>query len=64
MGPIRRTISLICALALVGAGLYLLFSIILYAERFSSRVIGAGVLMALLGAYWLWEDFIKATPDN
>jgi hypothetical protein len=64
MGPVRRTICLVFALALVGAGLYLLFSIFMYAERFSSRVIGAGVLMALLGGYWLWEDFIKATPDN
>jgi hypothetical protein len=64
MGPVRRTISLVFALALVGAGLYMLFSIFMYAERLSVAMMGAGVLMALLGVLWLWEDFIKATPDN
>jgi hypothetical protein len=64
MGPIRRAINLVCALALVGAGLYLLFSILMYAERHSAAIMGAGVLMALLGSFWLWEDFIKPTPND
>jgi hypothetical protein len=64
MGPVRRTVCLICALALIGAGLYLLCSILMYAESLSSRMITAAAVMTFLGSYWLWVDFIKATPER
>jgi hypothetical protein len=64
MGPVRRTISLVFALALVGAGLYVVFAVFTYAERRSAVIMSAGVLMAILGAFWLWEDFIKPTPNG
>jgi hypothetical protein len=61
MGPLRRTINLICALSLTGAGLYVL-SLLLTAERFQGRVAMAGAMMLSLGLYWLWADFINADP--
>jgi len=61
MGPIRKTLSLIFALALTGGGLYVL-SLLLTAHKYLGRIAMAGSLMLALGAYWLWTDFIKAKP--
>jgi hypothetical protein len=61
MGPVRRTINLICALSLTGAGLYVL-SLLFSAERFQGRITMAGSMMVALGLYWLWVDFINADP--
>jgi hypothetical protein len=65
MGPVRRAINLACALALTGT--YLLFDIVLTVYQqggFRGRIVMAAVLMTVLGGYWLWVDFIKATPTE
>jgi len=60
VGPIRRMISTACATALCGGGCYVLlwswqaFSV---SGRWSIRIVGIGVVMIVLGAFWLWEDF-------
>ncbi len=67
MGSIRRTINLTCALALTGAGVYLLFDIVVTVSQgggFRGLLVMAAVLMTVVGAYWLWVDFVKATPSE
>jgi hypothetical protein len=61
MGPIRRTINLVCALGFTGAGLYLLSLPILDGHVSRGLLVWGGVAVAL-GAYWLWADFINADP--
>jgi len=63
MSPIRRAISLICALALtVAGGAWLLYPFI-SGDRFvlGWRPAAAGVPL-FVGLYWLWADFINADP--
>jgi hypothetical protein len=62
MGPVRRTISLICALALTCASAYAFFYLIFYANHYKFLWhAGAGMLM-FVGLYWLYADFINADP--
>jgi len=61
MWPIRRVLSLIFALALTGAGLYML-SLLFTTEGFFVRIALAGSMMLAIGLYWLWADFINADP--
>ena len=60
MGPVRRTINLIYALALTGAGAFFFVYLLLYAPH-ASMIAGAG-MATFLGLYWLWADFINADP--
>jgi hypothetical protein len=62
MSPIRRTISLILALALLTLGLCGLGYLLLLAPWWKGWMVMAAGLMATLGGLWLWEDFINATP--
>jgi hypothetical protein len=63
---IRRTISFACAAALTGAGAYLLLDLLIYSEGGSGllRIGFVSIIMACLGGYWLWVDFIDATPNR
>jgi hypothetical protein len=65
MGPVRRTINLICALALTGTGVFFFFYLLLYAPHANARwvlLVGAAVA-GFLGLYWLWVDFINVNTD-
>jgi CHASE2 domain-containing sensor protein len=64
MGPIRRTISLILALALFIVGLCGLCYLLLLAPWWKGWMVMAAGGMATLGGLWLWEDFINATPNE
>jgi hypothetical protein len=67
MGPVRRTASFACALALIGVGLYLLLRIFLTVARHGGSHGRLGIVAAVitaLGAYLLWAAFIKATPKG
>jgi hypothetical protein len=67
LGPVRRTINLICALGLTGVGAYYFFDLLFYhppSHRFKlyGVVIAGAATAAFLGLYWLWIDFIKPDP--
>jgi hypothetical protein len=67
MGPVRRTASLACALALIGVGSYLLLRIFLTVAQHGASHGRLGIVAAVitaLGGYLLWADFIKATPKG
>ena len=60
----RRTISLALALALMAGGFGLLAYLLLLAPGWSGRMIVGAGFCGILGAYWLYEDFINATPND
>ena len=62
MGPIRRTINLILALALTTAGAGGLIYLLFYAPGWKGWMLASTSLMGSLGLYWLWADFINADP--
>jgi len=64
MSPIRRTISLILALALFALGLGGLGWLLFFALWWKGWMVLASGTMAILGGLWLWEDFINATPKE
>jgi hypothetical protein len=70
MGPVRRTVNLVCAVALTGVGAYWLFDIIFHmifedgtiisGERRTFNItVLAAAMMTILGVYWLWVDFLR-----
>jgi len=62
MGPLSRTLSLACAVTLIGVGSYLLLSVLLTVVQhrgFHGRVGIMAAVMTVFGGYWLWVDFIK-----
>jgi hypothetical protein len=62
MGPMRRIISLTCALALSTASGAALFFLLFYADKFRFWMpVSAGVFL-FIGLYWLYADFINADP--
>jgi hypothetical protein len=61
MGPVRRTASFACALALIGVGLYLLVGPTHGGFHGHLGIVAA--VMTVLGGYWLW-DFTRATPNK
>ena len=63
MSPIRRTISLILALALFACGLAVSVGSC-FALWWKGWMVLASGTMAILGGLWLWEDFINATPKE
>jgi len=62
MGPVRRTISLICALALMCASAYAFLYLIFYASRFKLWWPAGAAMLTFVGLYWLYADFINADP--
>jgi hypothetical protein len=62
MGQVRRTINLICALALTAVSAYAAFYLIFFADRFKvGWLVGAGAF-TFVGLYWLYADFVNADP--
>jgi hypothetical protein len=60
MGPVRRSINLVAALALTGGSAYALVYLLFFAQGFYIWMpVSAGIGLTL-GLYWLWEDFINA----
>ncbi len=64
MSGIRRAINLMLALALTGAGGFSLVFLLVYAERFKGWMLMGAITMTVGGLYWLWADFINATPRD
>lgn len=62
MGPIRRTINLVLALALTILSASAFVWLIFFAPAFKVWMpISAGVF-TFVGLYWIWADFINADP--
>ena len=64
MGEARRIISLVLALTLTVGGLGLLFYLAAFSPVLRVWMITGAALLATVGAYWLYEDFINATPND
>ena len=64
MNQVRRAISLGLALLLFVAGAGFLIYLFAFADHFRGWAVMAGAMMAVLGAFWLYEDFINATPNS
>ena len=64
MSGARRTISLALALALMAGGFGLLAYLLLPAPGWGGWMIVASGFAGIFGAYWLYEDFINATPND
>ena len=67
MRPVTRTVSLACALALLGVGSYLFVisaMTVVQHGRLHGRLGIVAALGALLGAYCLWVDVIRAKPSK
>jgi hypothetical protein len=62
MGAVRRTISLALALALMTAGFGFLAYVLILAPGWKWWMVAGSGFAGILGAYWLYEDFIDATP--
>jgi hypothetical protein len=62
MGPVRRTINLVFALALTGGGGFMFFYLFLYAPHAKIGMIAGAGIATFLGLYWLWADYINADP--
>jgi hypothetical protein len=62
MGPIRRAINLVLALALTAAGAFGLVYLLFYAAGWKGWMFMGTGAMFFVGLYWLWADFINADP--
>lgn len=75
----RRKISSICALSLLIGGLYMLGGLIMpditdwasngyhgppVSIRVLKGIIMVPVMMVVIGAFWLWEDFRSPAPPR
>lgn len=54
----RRAVSLVVALGLIGAGLYLVI-VPLYEGWLSPLMLAAGGFLAAIGAAWFWADYLS-----
>lgn len=64
MHPVRRVLSLIAAIAMLGAGAYSLVFFLFFAANFKMIWFASAVASAVMGALWLYADFIDATPNE
>ena len=64
MGAVRRSISLALALALMIAGFGFLAYLLLLLPAWSWTEVAGSGFAGTLGAAWLYEDFINATPND
>jgi hypothetical protein len=63
MGPIRRTISLICALGLtLASAAWLIYPWLTNGGLVLGWRPAAAAVLLVAGLFWLWEDFIKTDP--
>jgi hypothetical protein len=64
MGPVRRTISLVIAITLMTVGFGFLAYLLLAASGWKGWMVVASGFAGTVGAAWLYEDFINATPKQ
>ncbi len=62
MGPVRRIINFVAAMALTAVGCGGVIYLLLFADYFRGVVLVAATTMGVAGLYWLWVDFINADP--
>jgi CHASE2 domain-containing sensor protein len=60
----RRVISLVLALTLFFAGTFALGYLLLFAAGWKGWMVIAAAMMGVVGAMWLYSDFIDATPND
>jgi hypothetical protein len=65
MSPVRRVVNFVCALALTLAGgagcAFLLF---FFNGWRGYPIIAVPPILLFAGLYWLWADFVNATPND
>jgi hypothetical protein len=64
MSPVRRTISMVLALALLLSGVGLVGWHFLYSPIVYGKILMMGGLLIGVGGWWLYSDFIDATPNE
>jgi len=64
MGPARRIVSILCALGLIVGGAYWAIHIWLFAQVMHVRVLLAPIFMIFGGSFWLYYDYLDATPND
>jgi hypothetical protein len=64
MGPARRTFGFLCALALSSGGAVSFVDLLLFSVHARVWMFAAAGLVTFLGVYWLWSDYINATPNE
>jgi len=64
MSETRRIVSLVFALTFLIAGFGYLFYLAAFAPVWRGWLIMGSALVGTIGAYWLYEDFINATPND
>lgn len=62
LGPLRRTISFVCALTVTSVGAFCLIYLLFYAATFKVWMPVSAGIFTFVGLYWLWTDFINADP--
>jgi hypothetical protein len=60
----RRAVSLVLATALFLVGTGVLVWLVIFADHWRGWMLMGGGLVAVVGAMWLYEDFIDATPNG
>jgi hypothetical protein len=55
---VRNVLGFAVAVALFGAGVYLLCAELFVAPIIMGRMVGMGGFLAFLGGAWLWSDYI------
>jgi len=64
MGPVRRIINFVVAMALATVGCGGLIYLLFFADRVRGIVLMGAATMGVAGLYWLWVDFINADPQS
>lgn len=67
MRPVTRTVSLACALALLGVGSYFLVTgamTVVQHGRLHGRLGIVAAVVTVLGGYWLWLALMRSTPNK
>ena len=64
MSPERRAFSLAFALVLTMGGAGMLAYLLFFANGWKGWMLIASGTFAIVGAFWLYEDFINATPNK
>jgi hypothetical protein len=62
MGPVRRIINFVAAMALTTVGCGGLIYLLFFADYFRGVVLMGAATMGVAGLYWLYVDFISADP--
>ena len=64
MSPARRAVSLIVALVLLFGGAAALCYLLFFAHGWKGWMLITSSTMSVVGAFWLYEDFLNATPNE